>query len=64
MEGMVYEGPTGLETVRAADHQVIKDYYLLVGKATGDMADKDDLAKVLSSGQSFPPVEATGCKLG
>jgi len=27
------------------------------------MADKDDLAKVLSAGQSFPPVEATGCTL-
>ncbi len=63
LQGLSYEGPTGKESIRAGDHQVIKDYYLLIGKATGDMADKDDLAKVLSAGQSFPPVEATGCTL-
>ena len=64
MQGLSYEGPTGKESIRAGDHQVIKDYYLLIGKASGDMADKDDLAKVLSAGQSFPAVEATGCTLG
>ena len=64
LQGLSYEGPTGKESIRAGDHQVIKDYYLLIGKASGDMADKDDLAKVLSAGQSFPAVEATGCTLG
>ena len=64
MQGLSYEGPTGKESIRAGDHQVIKDYYLLIGKASGDMADKDDLAKVLSAGQSFPAVEATSCTLG
>jgi branched-chain amino acid transport system substrate-binding protein len=64
MQGLSFEGPTGKEQIRAGDHQVIKDYYLMIGKASADMADKDDLAKVLSAGQSFPPVEATSCVLG
>ena len=64
MQGLSYEGPTGQESIRAGDHQVIKDYYLLVGKAAADMRDKDDLAKVVSSGRSFPPADATGCVLG
>ena len=63
MEGMVYEGPTGLETVRAADHQVIKDYYLLRGKAKSKMKDADDLAEVVSSGKSFPEGDAIMCKM-
>ncbi|MDR3176597.1 MAG: ABC transporter substrate-binding protein [Desulfovibrio sp.] len=54
MEGMTYEGPTGTETVRAEDHQVIKDYYLLRGKAKSAMKDADDLAVLISSGKSFP----------
>lgn len=36
----------------------------MIGKASAEMADKDDLAKVLSAGQSFPPVDATSCVLG
>jgi branched-chain amino acid transport system substrate-binding protein len=63
MQGLSYEGPTGQESIRAVDHQVIKDYYLLVGKATADMRDKDDLAQVVSSGRSFPSADATGCVL-
>jgi branched-chain amino acid transport system substrate-binding protein len=54
MEGMSYEGPTGKETIRAEDHQVIKDYYLLRGKAKSAMKDPDDLATIISSGKSFP----------
>jgi branched-chain amino acid transport system substrate-binding protein len=54
MEGMSYEGPTGSETIRAADHQVIKDYYLLRGKAKSAMKDADDLATLISAGKSFP----------
>ncbi|MFP3515439.1 ABC transporter substrate-binding protein [Pseudomonas sp. SIMBA_077] len=63
MQGLSYEGPTGKETIRAGDHQVIKDYYLMLGKPESEMADKDDLAKVVSSGQSFTPVADTGCVL-
>ncbi|MEL7553769.1 ABC transporter substrate-binding protein [Pseudomonas protegens] len=63
MQGLTYQGPTGEESIRAGDHQVIKDYYLLVGKAAATMRDKDDLAEVLSAGRSFPDVSATGCAL-
>ncbi|KQB51819.1 branched-chain amino acid ABC transporter substrate-binding protein [Pseudomonas endophytica] len=63
MQGLSYEGPTGKETIRAGDHQVIKDYYLMLGKPESEMADKDDLAMVVSSGQSFTPVADTGCVL-
>lgn len=63
MQGLSYEGPTGKETIRAGDHQVIKDYYLMLGKPEREMTDKDDLALVVSSGQSFAPVADTGCVL-
>ena len=63
MEGMTYEGPTGKETIRAADHQVIKDYYLLKGKAKSAMKDADDLATLISSGQSFPQGDKIACKM-
>jgi len=64
LEGMKYQGLTGDEEVRKGDHQVIKDYYLLKGKAKAKMANKDDFADVLSSGKSFLPVNQTGCTLG
>ena len=63
MEGMSYEGPTGTETVRAEDHQVIKDYYLMLGKARGAMKDKNDLAEVVGATKAFLPPEKTGCKM-
>lgn len=63
MQGLSYEGPTGKETIRAGDHQVIKDYYLMLGKPQSEMTDNDDLALVVSSGQSFAPVADTGCVL-
>ncbi|MGO4852845.1 ABC transporter substrate-binding protein [Phaeovulum sp. W22_SRMD_FR3] len=63
LEGMTYEGLTGPEEVRAADHQVIKDYYLLKGKSKADMADKDDYAEIISSGKSFLSPEQAGCKM-
>ena len=63
LEGMTYDGPTGEETIRAEDHQIIKDYYLMEGKAASDMADDDDLMEILSSGQSVTAVDQTGCKL-
>ncbi|MGH6762664.1 MAG: ABC transporter substrate-binding protein [Phyllobacterium sp.] len=64
LRGQKYDGLTGEEEIRAADHQVIKDYYLLKGKAKADMADKDDYADVISAGKSFLSPEAAGCKMG
>lgn len=64
LKGLIYQGLTGEETVRAADHQVLKDYYLLKARAKADMADKDDFAEIISSGRSFLEPEAAGCKLG
>ena len=64
LEGMKYAGLTGDEEVRKGDHQVIKNYYLLKGKAKSKMKDKDDYVDVVSSGKSFLPVDKTGCKLG
>lgn len=63
MEGMKYQGLTGQEEVRKADHQVLKNYYLLKGKAKAKMQNKDDFMEVLSSGKSFLPIDQTGCKL-
>ena len=51
------------EEIRATDHQVIKDYYLLKGKAKADMADKDDYVEIVGSGKSFLSPEEAGCKM-
>jgi len=64
LEGLKYQGLTGEEEIRAADHQVIKDYYLLKGKAKGAMRDADDFADIVSRGKSFLSPEAAGCKMG
>ncbi|MBY0138019.1 ABC transporter substrate-binding protein (plasmid) [Paracoccus yeei] len=63
LQGLKYAGLTGEEEIRAADHQVIKDYYLLKGKAKADMADKDDYAEIVNSGKSFLSPEEAGCKM-
>lgn len=63
LEGMSYEGPTGTETVRAEDHQVIKDYYLMLGKAKSAMKDKNDFAEIIKSTKAFLPPDKTGCKM-
>lgn len=63
LQGMKYQGLTGDEEVRAEDHQVMKNYYLLKGKAKSAMKDKNDYADILSFGQSFLPVAQTGCKI-
>jgi len=63
MEGAEYDGLTGKETIRKADHQVIKNYYLLKGKAKADMKDQDDYADLLHGGQSFLSPEEAGCKM-
>ncbi|QNP47428.1 ABC transporter substrate-binding protein [Diaphorobacter aerolatus] len=63
MEGMKYQGLTGDEEIRKADHQVLKNYYLLKGKAKSKMKNKDDYADIVSSGKSFLAVDQTGCKM-
>ncbi|WP_367066808.1 ABC transporter substrate-binding protein [Oryzisolibacter sp. LB2S] len=63
LEGMKYQGLTGDEEVRRADHQVLKNYYLLKGKGKAKMKNKDDYVDVISTGKSFLPVDQTGCKL-
>ncbi|AFT89104.1 branched-chain amino acid transport system substrate-binding protein [Paraburkholderia phenoliruptrix BR3459a] len=63
LEGMKYDGLTGPEEVRKGDHQVLKNYYLLKGKAKSKMKNADDYADIVSSGQSFLPLDKTGCKL-
>ena len=64
LEGMKYAGLTGEEEIRKGDHQVIKNYYLLKGKAKAKMANKDDYVDIISSGMSFLALDQTGCKLG
>lgn len=61
LEGTSYEGPTGTEFVRAKDHQVLKNYYLLKGKAESDMKDSDDYADIISYGKSFPDESSLLC---
>lgn len=63
MEGMKYQGLTGEEEIRKGDHQVLKNYYLLKGKAKSKMKDKDDFVDVISSGKSFLPLDQTECKM-
>lgn len=63
LEGMKYDGLTGPEEIRKADHQVIKDYYLLKGKAKSKMTNAADFVDVVSVGKSFLPIDKTGCKL-
>jgi branched-chain amino acid transport system substrate-binding protein len=63
LEGMKYDGLTGAEEIRKADHQVLKNYYLLKGKAKAQMKSADDFADVLSAGKSFLAVDKTECKM-
>lgn len=63
LEGLSYEGPTGTETVRPQDHQVLKDYYLMLGKAKSAMKDKNDFAEVIAATKAFLPPDKTGCTM-
>ena len=63
LEGMSYEGPTGTEFVRPEDHQIIKDYYLMLGKAKGAMKDKNDFAEIIAGTKAFLAPDKTGCKM-
>lgn len=63
MEGTSYDGLTGTEVIRKEDHQVIKNYYLLKGKAKSAMADADDYCDIIHGGQSFLSPQQAGCKM-
>jgi branched-chain amino acid transport system substrate-binding protein len=63
LEGLKYKGLTGDEEIRAFDHQVIKDYYLLKGKKKSAMTDADDFAEIISSGKSFVSQKDSACKM-
>lgn len=66
IEAMVtqpFDGVTGDEVFRAEDHQLLKDYYVLVGKPVGQAGDEDDMMEVLNAGGDPMPVEETGCTL-
>ncbi|MCC7281976.1 MAG: ABC transporter substrate-binding protein [Acetobacteraceae bacterium] len=63
LEGLTYEGPTGTELIRAEDHQVIKDYYLMLGKARAAMRDPNDFAEVIAATKAFLPPDKTGCRM-
>ena len=63
LEGLSYEGPTGTEKIRPEDHQVVKDYYLMLGKAKSAMKDKNDLCDVVAATKALPPPEKTGCQM-
>lgn len=63
MEGAKYDGLTGPEEIRKEDHQVLKNYYLLKGKAKAKMGDKDDYCEIVHGGQSFLSPADAGCKM-
>jgi branched-chain amino acid transport system substrate-binding protein len=62
MEGLTYEGATGSETIRAGDHQVLKPYLLVKGKARSAMKDRFDFVDIISTSRTPKPLEETGCK--
>jgi branched-chain amino acid transport system substrate-binding protein len=63
LEGLSYEGPTGTEKIRPEDHQVVKDYYLMLGKAKSAMKDKNDLCDVIAATKALLPPDKTGCQM-
>lgn len=63
LEGLKFESLTGTEEVRKEDHQVLRDFYLIKGKAKGQMRDKDDYADIISSGRFFLSPQEAGCKM-
>lgn len=63
LEGMKFESLTGTEEIRKEDHQVLRDFYLIKGKAKAQMRDKDDYADIVDSSRFFLSPEAAGCKM-
>jgi branched-chain amino acid transport system substrate-binding protein len=63
LETLKWEGLTGTEEVRAFDHQVVKNYYLLRGKAKSKMRNPDDYADIVSMGKSIIAIDKSQCKM-
>ena len=63
LNGLTYEGITGVEHISAENHQVEKNFYLLLGKAKAGMTDEYDFADVVTKGKYFLPASETGCVL-
>ncbi|MBV8602051.1 MAG: ABC transporter substrate-binding protein [Candidatus Eremiobacteraeota bacterium] len=64
LQGYSYVGPTGHETVRAFDHQVVKPYFFLHGKAASAMKDQWDYVETLAVSSYPVPQDKNLCKLG
>jgi len=58
-----FKGTTGKEVFRPEDHQLLKDYYVLLGKPTGQRANADDIMSVVHAGDEPVPVKDAGCTL-
>ncbi len=63
MESKPFDGISGDEVFRPEDHQLLKDYYVLVGKPVGEQSDEDDIMQVVDAGGEPMAVDKTGCKL-
>ena len=63
LQGYSYVGPTGHETIRASDHQVIKPYYFLHGKAQSAMQNQWDYVETLAASSYPVPTSQNQCKL-
>ncbi len=63
LEGHKYTGPTGPEEIRGFDHQVVKPYFLLLGKSKSAMKDQWDYVDTLAASSHPVPRERSLCKL-
>ncbi len=61
LENLSYAGVTGIETVRPEDHQVEKNFYLLLGKSKAEMQNSSDFADIAATNKFFVAPEDTGC---
>lgn len=64
LQGYSYAGPTGRETIRGFDHQVIKPYYFLRGKSEKAMQNQWDFVETLGAASYPVPQSESQCKLG
>jgi len=63
LEGLRYEGPTGVEEIQAFNHQTKKNYYLLQAKAKKDIKGPGDNATIVSYGISVKSKGECGCTM-
>lgn len=58
-----FEGTTGKEVFRPEDHQLLKDYYVLLGKPSNQRTEADDFMKVVLAADTPIPLAKASCKL-